>query len=213
MNTINKHKLLRAVLYTGLATALATGCANKLPMNGDMSVGAAMFMSRSDFKDYSLFQGSQDRSDMGWKLYGEFDPGVKEKVVFEGGYAQMGDTTFDGLWQGVSDQGTIETDLFEASVGYRYPFTEKFSAGGRVGAAYVDVQEDEIYAGTPESHSASETVPFGGVVFRYAIGERWGIAAHYDRYLDVGKVGETGEGDIEVYGINADFRFGDSSSK
>jgi len=40
MNTINKHKLLRAVLYTGLARALARGCANKPPMNGDVSVGA-----------------------------------------------------------------------------------------------------------------------------------------------------------------------------
>lgn len=208
MNTINRHKILGATFYAGLTAALLAGCATG-PAKFDSKVGMDLFMSRSDFKDYSRFEGSQDRSDMGWKVYGELDPGENEKVVYELGYAQMGDTTFDGLWEGVSDQGTIKTDVFEASVGYRYPFTESFSGGGRIGAAYVDVQEDEIYAGTPESHSVSETVPFGGIVLRYAISDRWGVAAHYDRYFDVGKVGQTGEGDIEVWGVNADFRFGD----
>lgn len=168
MNIINRHKILGA----GISAVVIAGCAGLPPPEISGAAGAAIFMSRTDFKDYSQFQGSQDRSDMGWKVYGEFDPGVKEKVVLEVGYAKMGETTFDGLWEGVSDQGTIETDGIEASYGYRYPFSERFSAGGRPGAAYVDVQENEIYGGTPESHSASETVPFGGSVFHYAIGER-----------------------------------------
>ena len=207
MNTINRHKIF-ATLFAGVTAALLAGCATA-PNVFETKVGMDLLMSRTDFKEYSQYEGSQDRSDMGWKVYGELDPGVPEKVVFELGYAQMGDTNFDGLWEGVSDQGTIETDLIEASVGYRHPFTDSFSAGGRFGAAYVDVQEDEIYDGTPESHSAAETVPFGGVVLRYAISDRWGVAAHYDRYFDVGVVGQTGEGDIEVWGVTADFRFGD----
>lgn len=204
MNTSSRFWILGA----SVSAVLMAGCASLPTPDMSASAGAALFMSRTDFKDYSQFQGDHDRSDMGWKVYGEFDPGVKEKVVLEVGYAQMGDTSFDGLWEGVSDRGTIETELIEASYGYRYPFSERFSAGGRLGAAYVDVREDEVYGGVPETHEVAETVPFGGVVLHYAVGERWAVAAHYDRYIDVGKVGQTGEGDIEVYGVTADFRFG-----
>jgi hypothetical protein len=171
-----------------------------------------MLFDRSDFKDPLLFQGSQDRGNLGWKIYGLYDPGKKDRIVVEGGYAQFGDTKFDGLYQGTPDQGTIETTTIEASVGYRYPFTETFSVGGRVGAANVDVDEREIFGGVPYASSASETVPFGGVIFRFGIGDKWGLTAHWDRYLDVGEVGQTGEGDIDVYGIGADFRFGGSNS-
>jgi hypothetical protein len=171
-----------------------------------------MVMDRTDYKDYSLFEGSQDRGNIGWKIFGQYDPGKKDRIVFEGGYQQLGDTKFDGLYQGTPDQGTIETKTIEVSAGYRYPFTEKFSAGGRLGAASVDVEEREIFGGVPYASSASETIPFGGLVFRFAVGDKWGLTAHWDRYLDAGKVGQTGEGDIDVYGISADFRFGGSNS-
>jgi hypothetical protein len=169
-------------------------------------------MNKTAFKDLSLFQGTQDRGDIGWRVFGQFDPGKTERVVFEGGFYQMGDATFDGLYQGVADQGTIETTSIEASVAYRYPITERFSAGGRLGAAAVDVKEREVFGGTPYQSSASEVVPFGGVVLRIGFGDTWGLTAHWDRYLDVGKVGQTGEGDIDSYGISADFRFGGTSS-
>ena len=177
-----------------------------------MRAGLAMVADRSDFKDSSVFEGSQDRGNVGWKVFGEFDPGQKDKIVFDAGYQQLGDTKFDGLYEGTPDTGTIETETIEVSVGYRYPFTERFSAGGRLGAASVDVEEREVFGGVPYSSSASETIPFGGLMFRFAINDNWGVSAFWDRYLDVGKVGETGEGDIDAYGISADFRFGGNNS-
>ncbi len=215
MSAIIKKGVLKSGIYTGLfgfAALLFLSACQGLPVKGALSAELEALMSRTDFKDYSSFQGSQDRSAMGWKLSGVYDPGVKEKIVIAGGYHKMGDTTFSGTWQGVSDEGTIETDAFEFSVAYRYPFSENFSAGGRIGAANVDVEEREVFGGVPESNSASETVPFGGLVMRYAFNESWGVSAHFDRYLDVGEVGVTGEGDIDVFGVAADFRFGGNDS-
>jgi len=205
----------RGALRTGLCASLfacalpvlLSGCA-AAPEQAAFSAGITALQSRAAEKDSNNFQGYLDRSGTGFKLYGAYDPGVKEKIVLEGGFARMGDVSFDGTWQGQTDVGTIETDIIEVSAGYRYPFTEKFSAGGRVGAAYADVEENEVFAGTPYTNSVSETVPFGGVVFHYAVGEQWSFSANYDRYLDVGEVGETGEGDLEVFGVSAEFRFG-----
>ncbi len=208
MRTTNWQRIIKAILLTGVTVGLVAGCATA----GSYKAGFVANTNKSNFKDKTYFDGSQDRGNLGWKLHGVYDPGQKQKIVFEAGYMQLGDTKFDGLWQGVPDAGKIETTTIEASVGYLYPFSEKFSAGGRVGAAYADVKESEIFGGVPYSSSASETVPFGGVVLRFAVGEKWGISASYDRYLDVGKVGETGEGDIDVFGIGADFRFGGSNS-
>lgn len=208
MRTNCRQHVQRSVSFIVLAAVLLAGCASAPPAT--IRAGLAMVMDESNFKDASLFQGSQDRKNLGWKIFGAYDPGRKERVVFEGGYQQLGDTDFDGLYQGIEDRGTIETTTIDVSVGYRYPFTEQFSAGGRVGASYVDVEENEDFGGVPYSSSASETIPFGGVVLRYGIGDDWGVSAHWDRYLDVGEEGETGEGDIDVYGISVDFRFGSS---
>ena len=82
----------------------------------------------------------------------------------------------------------------------------------QIGAARVNVDEREVYGGEPYSYSVSETVPFGGVILRYDIDDKWAVSAHYDRYLDVGEVDVTGEGDIDVFGINVDFRFADGNS-
>jgi len=210
MSTVSRQKTLKSAIVAGLGTVLLAGCAS---IPGSVRGGAALVMDKSGFKDSSVYQGSQDRGNVGWKLFGQFDPGKKDHVLFEAGYQQLGDTEFDGLYQGVPDQGTIETTTIEASVAYRYPFTEKFSAGGRVGAANVDVEEREVFGGIPYESSASETIGFGGIMFRMDFSDRWGLSAHWDRYLDVGKVGQTGEGDIDVYGISADFRFGGSNGE
>ncbi len=159
-----------------------------------------------------LFVGDEDHDDMGFRIFGELDPGMKDRVVYQAAYSRVGDTTFNGLWQGVEDEGKIETETIDVNVGYRYPFTEKFSAGGRIGATYVDVNETEDFGGEPYASSASETIPYGGLVARFAVNESWGITAFYDHYPDVGKVGQTGEGDLEVFGVSFDFRFGGSNS-
>jgi len=98
--------------------------------------------------------------------------------------------------------------VIDANVGYRYPVTNAFSLGGRVGAAYADVDESEVFGGIPESNSASGTHPYGGVTARYRFNDRFTLGLNYDRYFDVGEKNKTGEGDIDVIGLQAEFWFG-----
>ena len=213
MNVTQKWHVLIAALVGGAMLVLLPGCATA-PKMDDIAVKARLdiFRDNSDFKDPQLFVGTEKHDDFGWRLGAEIDPGKTDHVIFDVGYTKFGDTTFDGLWQGVPDQGTIETESYEASVGYSYPFTDSFSAGGRIGAAYVDVSESELYDGVPYSASASETIAYGGIFGRFAINESWGVSMFFDHYPDVGEVGQTGEGDLQVYGIGVDFRFGGRNS-
>ena len=211
MNVTQRWQALATAMVAGAMLALLPGCANT-PVDGALKARLDVFRNCSNFKNRQLFDGSEKHDDFGWRLSGEFDPGMSDRVVVGLGYSQVGDTKFDGLWQGVPDTGTIETETYEANVGYRYPFTDTFSAGARIGAAYVDVSESELFDGVPYSASASETIVYGGIVGRFAINKSWGVSMFFDHYPDVGKDGETGEGNLEVYGIGVDFRFGGSNT-
>ena len=134
-----------------------------------MSAMVGFNTNSTNFKNTSVFEGSDKSNDIGFTIRGVFDPGRPEHTVIDGGYQKLGKTKFDGTFEGTPDTGTIETEMFTLSVGYRHPFTDRFSAGGRIGAAATSIDEDEIFGGTPESRSASETVPFGGIMLKYAI--------------------------------------------
>ena len=208
MNVTRRRKALSTTLIAGLTLAMLSGCAS----TRSYYVGAGFMGNCSNFKSADLFSGQEDHDNIGYRFFGGIDPGKRERVVFEAGYSRVGDTEFSGLYQDVEDQGTIETETVEFNVGYRYPFTDRFSAGGRVGAAYTDVSETEVFGGEPYSASASETVTYGGLVARYAFNKSWGVTAFYDYYPDVGKAGQTGEGNLHTYGISFDYRFGGSNS-
>ena len=208
MNVTRRRKALSTTLATGLTLTMLSGCAS----TQSYSVGACLFGNCSNFKAPGVFVGREEHDDLGYCLYGAIDPGQRERIVYRFGFTRVGDTRFDGLYTDVEDQGTIETDAIEASVGYRYPFTDRFSAGGHVGAAYVDVSESEVFGGEPYSASASETIPYAGVEARYAFSDMWSVSAFYNNYPDVGKVGQTGEGNLHTYGISFDYRFGGCNS-
>lgn len=192
------------ILGTLSGLALLSGCESTQPIELAFGING----NTSDFKNSSIFDGSDSSSGTGFSVKGQYDPGQKDKIVYSFGYQQIGDTEFDGTYMGVDDVGTIETEMITADVTYRYPFTDKFSAGGRLGAAAVDVDERELFGGVPERHTASEVVPFGGISLKYRFTDRVAISGDYDRYLDVGKDGETGEGDIDVWGLSLHIGFG-----
>lgn len=211
MNIPLKWHALAITVAAGTMLVLLSGCAN-LPVEGSMRAQLDIIRNCSNFKSPIDYSGPEDHDNFGVRVLGQYDPGMKDRIVVDLGYSKVGDTEFDGLFQGVPDQGTIETETFQASVGYRYPFTDSFSAGGRIGAAYVDVSESELFDGSPFSASASETLVYGGIVGRFAINKYWGVSMFFDHYPDVGKADRTGEGDLEVYGVGVDFRFGGSNS-
>lgn len=208
MNVTQRTKALSITLLAAFTLAMLSGCAS----TRSYYVGAGFLANCSNYKAANLFSGQEKHDSIGYTVFGRMDPGLRERVVFEAGYTRVGDTDFDGLYEGVEDQGTIETEAIEVNVGYRYPFTDKFSAGGRIGAARVDVSESEVFGGEPYSASASETIAYGGLVARYAFDRSWGVTAFYDYYPDVGKAGQTGEGNLHAFGVSFDYRFGGGNS-
>ena len=70
MYASNRLRILGSVTCAAAAAVLVAGCAS---MPGSMRAGLAMVADRSDFKDSSVFEGSQDRGNVGWKVFGEFD--------------------------------------------------------------------------------------------------------------------------------------------
>ena len=209
MKTMQRNKVLWAIAGAATSLILLSGCANTPYTWGG---GLGLMGNCSNFKDPSLFTGSESHNNIGGRIYGKFDPGMRERIVVEGGYTQLGDTEFDGLFTDVEDTGKIKTDIVEFNVGYRYPFNDRFSAGGRVGAAYVDVSETEVFGGEPYSASASEMIPYGGLTARYAVDSKWGVSLFYDHYPNVGKADRTGEGHAHAFGVTVDVRFGGKNS-
>lgn len=190
-------------LISVLVIMILSGCTVTQPR-----ILVGLNFNSTSFKDTAVFEGSDSSDDVGFTVGGEIDPGKDERVIYQFNYQQLGDTEFDGTFMGVDDVGQIETEMVTVAAGYRYPFSERFSAGGRVGGAAVMVDESEVFGGVPESGSADEVVPFGGVMVRYALTDRFAVTANFDRYLDVGKDGETGESDIDVFGLNFTWEFG-----
>lgn len=196
-------RIVRLLTITA-GLVLAGGCAST-----PVSIVVGPVWTDAKFKEAgTTFEGSIDTRDAGFGIFGEFDPGRRERVIFRAGYERFGDVTFDGLYEGVDDVGSIESESFTATLAYRYPFTDRFSAGYNVGVAVTDVSESEVFGGVPEGSSASDTVPFGGLGMKFAVTDRVSISANYNRYLDVGKEDQTGESDVDAFSLNFHYRFG-----
>lgn len=131
--------------------------------------------------------------------------------MFEVDYLHFGKMDFDGTWtyMGVptEDKGEIKTKGFSAAVVGRWPFRKKFSLLGRLGLFRWSVDEDEVFGGIPESHSASGTSPLFGAAFQTEVIKRLGIRFEWQHFQSVGKQEETGEGNIDVFGVNMFYTF------
>jgi opacity protein-like surface antigen len=106
------------------------------------------------------------------------------------------------------DYGTLEATAFHAAVGYGYPLTRRLGIFGRVGYAFWDVDEDEVFDGIPESHSASGSDLLYAAGLNVGLSRRWVLDVEWTRYQDVGEVGETGQGDIDAVTATVLYRFG-----
>ncbi|ANM30396.1 hypothetical protein ABI59_13670 [Acidobacteria bacterium Mor1] len=156
-------------------------------------------------QDFKGGQFSGNSSDDGNGFQVGFVYKFSESWGVEGGYADLGETDFDGtfLFNGspVSDVGNIEATAWEASALYEHDSEGKVAFLARIGAARFDVEENEIFGGVPEFSEASGTSPLIGVGATVDLAGRFGLRFEGRRYFDVGEVGETGEGDLDTFGV------------
>jgi hypothetical protein len=190
-----------------------------------MTASASFGCSNTDYKGES-FTGSTDDG-CGYKLVGRVGGGVMQPILdkpekgepvgsegrpvntieVEAGYVKHGDLDFNGLWLGTPDTGTVEADGFLLGIIYTRRITSAFDLFAGGGAHWWDVEESEVFGGTPEQHDASGTSPYFELGGRYWLGPNAAIRASWERFTDVGKINETGEGDIDSWWLGIDYRF------
>lgn len=220
----DRVRVLSFVLVGVFALASLSGCAAK-SAKMTMAAGAGVGQCDYDPKDRSVYDGTVDAGDSCVGLVGRvrMDREPPERLIPEKGdpvipvsngpfgevgYFDLGETTFDGTWMGTPDTGTITATAFHAAVGYGYPLTRRLGIFGRVGYAFWDVDEDELFDGVPYSHSASGSDLLYAAGFNVGLSRRWVLDVGWTRYQDVGEVEETGQGDVDMISATVLYRFG-----
>ncbi len=228
-------RVLSLSLAAAIAAGLA-GCASTPEPNTpgaaarSVEYGAGAGLSRCvwDPKDPSRYEGSTDDSAVCPRIVGQVlvkmpPPSFAQRDAnasvdarsgpfVEVGYAKLGDVDFDGTYLyedvPVDDRGSIEAEAFFTGAGYYLPVTPKLSLSGKAGFALWDVDEDEVFGGVPESHSASGTDPYYGLGVSWALKPSLFVEAQWERFTDIGEPGETGRDDVDSLGVTLNWRFG-----
>ncbi|MDZ4076746.1 MAG: outer membrane beta-barrel protein [Hylemonella sp.] len=151
----------------------------------------------------------EKNNDTGYKLYGGYQFGPH--FSFEGGYFNLGrfgftaTTTPAGTLSGETRLQGINLD----AVG-RLPFTEKFSAIGRVGLTYVDTADKFSGTGAVTVANPSPNKSDGGYKFgvglQYEVSQALALRLEAERYNVNDAVGN--RGDIDMLTVGLLFRFG-----
>jgi len=218
--------MLVLVVTIVLGLALISGCAGTgkaQQMKMTWSAGAGAGVCTYDPKDREKFEGEVDDGDTCLRVIGRIhgdrepperlipqkgDPVIVPNGPFgELGFSDLGETGFDGEWLGTEDVGTLESKAWHLAVGYSYPLIRRLGIFGRVGYAFWDVEENEVFGGVPESHSASGEDPLFGVGLNVGLLKRLFLELEWSRYMDVGERDETGEGDLDAATFTLVFHF------
>lgn len=199
---------LQLTALTSVAVLAASSALADARDPGAFYTGLGYGQCTTDFKDPSRFTGTVDDDVDCYALLVGWDHGRSERFYYEFEYRKYDKTRFDGTFDGVPDTGTIEADTIGLFVGYAYPLNEQFSVGGRVGVVREDVEEKEVFGGVPETNSGSGTEPAFGVRVRWRPSPSWLIQLAWDRQMDLGEEGKTGEGDADGFMLTGAYRFG-----
>jgi OOP family OmpA-OmpF porin len=147
--------------------------------------------------------------DTGYKLFGgyQFNP----NFALEGGYYDLGKFGFNAntLPAGALNGNIRVTGLNLDAVGL-FPFTEKFSAFGRVGLNYADAKDSFSGSGlvnvtNPDPSKRSLNYKFGAGL-QYAFTEKLAMRVEAERYRIDDAVGN--KGDVDLVSVGLIYRFG-----
>lgn len=216
--TSKKHPSIAFRLGTvGLAVLGATLAAPSFAqMAPGWYIGGNVGRTSSDFDNdgfgvvppAAITGTSQDEHKTGYKLYGgyQFHP----NFAVEGGYFNLGRydygfTTAGGAFAGNTRYQGLNLDL----VG-RFPITDRFSAFGRIGAAYTQARSSVTTTGTVGAFSGSGTDrnwgPKAGLGIEYGITEALAVRGEWERYRVEDSV--RGRNNIDMLSVGLVYRFG-----
>jgi OOP family OmpA-OmpF porin len=183
-------------------------------------VGANLGQSRAKIDDARIATGllgsgltsssiSDDSRDRGYKIFGGYQ--VNKNFAVEVGYFDLGRFGFNAT--------TVPTGTLSGNIRLRglnldavgfLPFTEKFSAFGRIGVNYA--QARDAFAGTgvvsvlnanPRQNAFNPTLGLG---LQYAFSDSFALRAELERHRISDAVGN--RGDIDLASVGLVYRFG-----
>lgn len=155
---------------------------------------------------------TDDDRDTGFKVFGAYQ--FNENFALEGGYFDLGEFGFLATTVPPGTlSGTIKATGWNLDAVGILPFTEKFSAFGRLGLNYADVKDS--FAGTGAVSVLLPTAKESGASYKIGVGlqydftERLGMRAEVERYRLDDAVGNMS--DIDLLSLGLVFRFGGKS--
>lgn len=152
---------------------------------------------------------NDDSTDRGYKLFGGYQ--FNRYLALEGGYFNLGEFSFTSTTQPLGTfNGNIKLHGVNVDVVGFVPFTEKFSAFGRLGVNYAEAKDK--FSGTGFVHVLSpnakerDTNLKVGAGVQYAFNENLAMRLEAERYRVGDAVGH--KGDVDLLSVGLVYRFG-----
>jgi OOP family OmpA-OmpF porin len=152
---------------------------------------------------------SNNKKDLGYKIFGGYQ--FNQHFALEAGYFNLGEF---GYKANTTPTGTLTGNIKIQGINIDVlgiiPFTEKFSAFGRIGAQYAETKDHFSSTGfvpTPSNPNPSknETNYKAGVGIQYNFTQSLGMRAEAERYRINDAVGK--RGDIDLISLGLVYRF------
>jgi hypothetical protein len=157
-----------------------------------------------DYKDMTQFTGSVDEKSTSKEILVGYQFHTYGAV--EASYVDLGEVTFNGLWLGVPDQGTIKTSGTKIAIMGMLPFGNPWRVFGKIGYFDWEVEEDEVYGGTPLSTKWTGSGPVYALGVQFDIHEYADIRLEWERHDDIDMTYT--EGHIDNYSAKLIWKFG-----
>lgn len=197
---------------------MASTCA--LADDSSWYVGGNLGESRAKIDDARITTGllgtgltttsiNDDSRDTGYKIFGGYQ--FNKNFALEGGYFDLGRFGFVAT---TAPPGTLSGNirlrgLSLDAVGF-LPFTENFSAFGRIGMNYAQARDSFAGTGIVNALNANPSQralnPTLGVGLQYAFNESFALRAELERHRISDAVGN--KGDVDLASIGLVYRFG-----
>ena len=155
---------------------------------------------------------AEDNRDSGYKLFGGYK--INRNFAVEGGYFDLGKFSFTATTATTVPAGTLSGDiklrgLNLDAVGI-LPFTERFSAFGRVGVNYAEARDSFTGTGLvnvlrPNPSKREANYKFGAGL-QYDFTQSLGMRLEAERYRINDAVGN--KGDVDLVSVGLVYRFG-----
>ena len=152
---------------------------------------------------------SNNKKDLGYKIFGGYQ--INRNFAFEAGYFNLGEFGYRATTVPAGTQtGNIKIQGINIDVLGMVPFTDRFSAFGRLGVQYAEAKDHFSSTGavaqpSNPNPSKSETNYKAGVGIQYNFTESLGMRAEAERYRINDAVGK--RGDINLFSLGLVYRF------